>query len=178
LGQAAAAPPAAPPPDASNDFIVNALSSDLGLLGKISLVSLDIMAKSAAVTFKATGDLLDNVPAIDVLLARILLLGNAAVGLGLKLPVLPDGCENIVDGIAAGFAATGTSAQNQKALDEAQALILAQAPDKDSMKKTLDDIGVTGDDLTPATPPPAGAQDSSVLAGHRPVPVMLVLSKE
>jgi len=115
LGQAASAPPAAPPPDASNDFIVNALSSDLGLLGKISLVSLDIMAKSAAVTFKATGDLLDNVPAIDVLLARILLLGNAAVGLGLKLPVLPDGCENIVDGIAAGFAATGTSAQNQKA---------------------------------------------------------------
>src|SRR4029077_16913956 len=149
----------------------------LELLGKISSVPLDIMAKSEAVTFRAAGDLLDNVPAIDVLLARILLLGNAAIGLGLEIPSLLDGCESIVNGIAAAFSATGTSAQNQKAIDDAQAMILSQAPDQALAKKTLDDIGVTGDDLTPATPPPAGAQGPSVLSGQRPPPVMLMFSK-
>lgn len=173
MGQSEAPAPA----PVSDDFIVTALSKDLELLGKISMVPLDIMAKSETVTFRATGDLLDNVPAIDVLLARILLLGNAAVRLGLDLPSLKDGCAGIVNGIAAGFSATGTSAQNQKAIDEAEAAILAQAPDKDRVKKIFDSTGVSGDDLTPATPPPAGAQGSSILAGQRPKAVMLVLSK-
>ena len=171
LGQADA--PAAVP----DSFVTDALSKDLALFGKLSLVPLDIMAKSETVTFRAAGDLLDNVPAIDVLLARILLLGNAAIRLGIEIPSLKDGCGSIVKGIATAFSATGTGAQNQKALDDAQAAILAQATDKDQTKKILEATGVTGDDLTPATPPPAGAQGSSILSGQRPEPVMLVLSK-
>lgn len=173
LGQADAPAPAAAP----DGFVVEALTKDLALLGKLSLVPLDIMAKSETVTFRAAGDLLDNVPAIDVLLARILLLGNAAIRLGIEIPSLKDGCGSIVKGIATAFSATGTGAQNQKALDDAQAVIVAQASDKDQAKKILEATGVTGDDLTPATPPPAGAQGSSILSGQRPEPVMLVLSK-
>lgn len=164
-------------------FVQDALSKDLGILGNLVLVPIDILAKSEAVTFRAVGDLLDHVPALDVLLGRIVLLGNAAGKLSLPLQ---EGFENILGGIAGAMATTGSGVQNQKALDEAEAAILAQASDRDAMKKLFDAIGVTGDNLipvefpdaTPATPPPAGVQGPSVLSGHRSAaPVMLMLTR-
>jgi len=159
-------------------FVQDALGKDLGILGTLSLVPIDIMEKSEAVTYKAVSDLLVHVASADVLLARILLLGGASIQLG--LPVR-DGLQNLTGGIAGALGATGTGVQNQKALDLAQAAIVAQAPDQAEMKKNLDATGVTGDDLlpeiaSPAFPPPAGVQGPSVLSGQRP-PVMLVLTR-
>jgi hypothetical protein len=159
-------------------FVQDALTKDVAVLGSLSLVPIDIMAKSEAVSYKAMSDLLVHVASADALLARILLLGAVALQLG--LPVR-DGLRNLLGGIAGALGATGSGAQNQKALDEAQAGIVAQAPDQASIKKNLDAMGITGDDLlpeiaSPALPPPAGVQGSSILSGQRP-PVMLVLTR-
>lgn len=159
-------------------YVQDALAKDLGILGSLSLVPMDIMAKSEAVSYKAASDLLVHVGAADVLLARILLLGVAALRLG--LPVR-DGFRNVLGGIAGALSSTGSGAQNQKAVDLAQAAIVAQASDQAGTKKFLDATGITGDDLlpeiaTPAFPPPAGVQGSSILAGQRP-PVMLILTR-
>jgi hypothetical protein len=170
IGQADSTPTSA--------FVKDALAKDLGILGALSLVPIDIMAKSEAVTYKAVSDLLVHVAAVDVLLARILLLGGAAIQLGLPVQ---DGFENLLGGIAGALGSTGTGAQNQKALDEAEAGIAAKAPDQAEIKKIFDATGVTGDNLfpeiaSPAFPPPAGVQGLSALSGQRP-PVMLVLTR-
>lgn len=191
LGQSdAEAPPAKT--DETNSFLAQALAKDLDVLGNLTLISPDIMVKSESVVFRTVGDLLDHAPSVDILLAQIDLLGNAALQSSLPLPEkVQDGFENILNGIANALSASGTSAQNQKAIDQAAAALMAQAGDlKEQVKSALDATGVSGDDLTPvrfvpeatpAIPPPAGVTGPSVLGSSRPWPakdpVMLVLSR-
>lgn len=173
LGQAA--------PEADmGGFVGETLAKDLDILGKIVLVPMDVMAKSEAVTYRTIGDLLNHVPSTDVLLGRVLLLGNAANQL--SLPTRP-GLDNLLGGIARALDATGSGAQNQRALDDAQAAILAQASDQAQIKQILDATGVTGDDLSPesgalaATPPPAAMQGASSGGQQRPESVLLMFTK-
>jgi hypothetical protein len=192
MGQPDAGSPPPEQTDGTNSFLAQALSKDLDILGNLVLISSDIMAKSEAVVFRTVGDLLDHAPSVDVLLAQIDLLGNAALKSSLPLPEkFKDGFENVLNGIANALSASGTSAQNQKAIDQAAAALMAQAGDlKDQVKNALDATGVSGDDLTPvrfapeptpATPPPAGVTGPSVLGSSRSWlvkdPVMLVLSR-
>lgn len=133
LGAASPGPGVAP--REVSGFIEKNLQVALDTMGDLAGVSPVVMAQGQDITFGVVSGLLEKVPALGSLFAQILVLGGAAVQLGLPF----QGLENILAGIGKALRANGPSAQNDAKISEVRDGLLnkVQGPQRDAVQRLL-----------------------------------------